>query len=269
MFSWMSLEGQFPPSWPACRLQSCPEGCRQRDRHNRHDIPAVASISKIAYPLRFAWPLELTALLAQESLSSSTKLLVAMGVDWIARLPRPPSREERDRQQSGNPFKLMASLTLMQHLLFSAAMFAWIMCVRPWWLQAALASLTWRTGTRTTSSVSRMSTLSPILSQLLSHHRLSVNRLNRQFGVETSTLTLAITLTLLFRSLGAVIFGLISDRYGRKWPLVVNLVIIAALELGSSFVNTYSQFLGVRSLFGIGMVTCLPLFGERKALIFL
>lgn len=32
----------------------------------------------------------------------------------------------------------------------------------------------------------------------------------------------AITLTLLFRSVGAVIFGFLSDRFGRKWTLVVN-----------------------------------------------
>lgn len=44
-----------------------------------------------------------------------------------------------------------------------------------------------------------------------------------------------------------------SDRYGRKWPLVINLLIVAVLELGSGFVQTFEQFLAVRSLFGIGM----------------
>ena len=66
-------------------------------------------------------------------------------------------------------------------------------------------------------------------------------------------ITQAITLTLLFRSVGALIFGVLADRFGRKWTLVANLFIIAALELGSGFCNTYSEFLGVRSLFGIGM----------------
>ncbi|KAF8516332.1 MFS general substrate transporter [Hysterangium stoloniferum] len=65
--------------------------------------------------------------------------------------------------------------------------------------------------------------------------------------------TNAVTLTLLFRSTGAVIFGILSDRYGRKWPLVVNLLICCALQVGSSFCNTYRQFLGVRSLFGVAM----------------
>ena len=48
-------------------------------------------------------------------------------------------------------------------------------------------------------------------------------------------------------------FGILSDRYGRKWPLVANLIICAALQLGSGFTQTFRQFLGVRSLFGIAM----------------
>lgn len=48
-------------------------------------------------------------------------------------------------------------------------------------------------------------------------------------------------------------YSVISDRFGRKYPLVINLLIIAALSLGSGFIQTYTQFLAVRSLFGIGM----------------
>ncbi|KAK0202271.1 major facilitator superfamily domain-containing protein [Desarmillaria ectypa] len=82
---------------------------------------------------------------------------------------------------------------------------------------------------------------------------LTVPRLAAQFGKQTSDITTAITLTLLLRVVGAIIFGTLSDRYGRKWPLVFNLVLIGVLELGVGFVNTYSEFLALRSLFGIGM----------------
>ncbi|OBZ68965.1 Carboxylic acid transporter [Grifola frondosa] len=82
---------------------------------------------------------------------------------------------------------------------------------------------------------------------------LSVSRLQTQFGQPTTAISTAITLTLLFRSAGAVIFGVLSDRYGRKWPLIFNLLLVAVLELGSGFVQTFHQFLGVRSLFGIAM----------------
>ncbi|CAA7271289.1 unnamed protein product [Cyclocybe aegerita] len=82
---------------------------------------------------------------------------------------------------------------------------------------------------------------------------LSVVHLREQFGKTTHEITTAITLTLLFRSVGAVVFGVISDRFGRKWPLVANLVLVAALELGAGFVHNFKEFLALRSLFGIGM----------------
>ncbi|KAL4249051.1 major facilitator superfamily protein [Abortiporus biennis] len=82
---------------------------------------------------------------------------------------------------------------------------------------------------------------------------LSVDNLRKQFGKDTHTITTAITLTLLLRSAGAVIFGILSDRYGRKWPLIWNMLMVAVLELGSGFVNNYTAFLGVRAIFGIAM----------------
>jgi len=60
-------------------------------------------------------------------------------------------------------------------------------------------------------------------------------------------------LTLLFRSLGALVFGLAADRYGRKWPLVLNLILCGAFTLGTGFVTTFEQFLAVRAVFGIAM----------------
>jgi len=82
---------------------------------------------------------------------------------------------------------------------------------------------------------------------------LSVTDLEKTFDKSAHDITTAITLTLLFRSLGAVTFGVVSDRYGRKWPLVVNLLIIASLELGVSFVQTFHQFLALRAMFGVAM----------------
>lgn len=56
-----------------------------------------------------------------------------------------------------------------------------------------------------------------------------------------------------YRSVGAAIFGLAGDLYGRKWPMIVNLIIIAVLQFGTAYCYTFAQFLGVRALFGIGM----------------
>ena len=57
----------------------------------------------------------------------------------------------------------------------------------------------------------------------------------------------------MLRSVGALIFGAVSDRYGRKWPMIINLALFIVLELASGFCKTLPQFLGVRSLYGIAM----------------
>lgn len=82
---------------------------------------------------------------------------------------------------------------------------------------------------------------------------LTVSDLAETFDKSKKDITWGITLVLMFRSVGAIIFGLASDRYGRKWPFVVNNLLFIALELGTGFCNTYSQFLAVRALFGIAM----------------
>ncbi|KAJ7584088.1 MFS general substrate transporter [Mycena floridula] len=78
---------------------------------------------------------------------------------------------------------------------------------------------------------------------------LSVTNLSKEFNRPTHDITKAITLSLLLRPVGAMIFGMLSDRFGRKWPLVLNLVILGLLELGAGFSKTFSTFLALRALF--------------------
>jgi len=73
------------------------------------------------------------------------------------------------------------------------------------------------------------------------------------FGKTTQQITWGITLVLMFRSVGSIIFGLAADRYGRKWPFVVNNLLFIVLELGTGFCQTYKQFLACRALFGVAM----------------
>jgi len=58
---------------------------------------------------------------------------------------------------------------------------------------------------------------------------------------------------LMLRSVGSIIFGIAADRYGRKWPFIINNVLFIILELGTGFTQTYNQFLACRALFGIAM----------------
>jgi SHS family lactate transporter-like MFS transporter len=117
-----------------------------------------------------------------------------------------------------NPFALLALLNLQQWLFFLVAFFAW----------------SWDAFDFFTVS-------------------LTVENLAETFGKTKADITWGITLVLMLRSVGSIIFGLAADRYGRKWPFIVNNVLFIILELSTGFCSTYKQFLGVRALFGIAM----------------
>ena len=86
-------------------------------------------------------------------------------------------------------------------------------------------------------------------------HMLSIQtvKIAKYFHTTNTNITGAITLTLLLRSIGAAGFGLLGDRFGRKWPMVVNLFILGVLQIGSIYSRNWHEFLAVRSLFGLFM----------------
>jgi SHS family lactate transporter-like MFS transporter len=77
--------------------------------------------------------------------------------------------------------------------------------------------------------------------------------IGRDFRVSDAAMALTLTMTLAFRPVGAFIFGLIADRYGRRLPLIINLVFYSLMEVLSGLAPDYKTFLVLRALFGIGM----------------
>ena len=75
----------------------------------------------------------------------------------------------------------------------------------------------------------------------------------KDFGTDIKAIALTITVTLAFRPVGAFIFGLMADRYGRRLPLMIDLVFYSVVEVLSGFAPNYTTFLILRALFGIGM----------------
>lgn len=82
---------------------------------------------------------------------------------------------------------------------------------------------------------------------------LTVTDLAETFGKTVTQISWGITVVLMLRSVGAVLFGLAADKWGRKWPFIINILMFIALELGTGFSQTYKQFLACRALFGIAM----------------
>jgi SHS family lactate transporter-like MFS transporter len=77
--------------------------------------------------------------------------------------------------------------------------------------------------------------------------------LARHFGVTKKEIVLTMTVTLAMRPVGAVLFGLLADRYGRRIPLMANVIYFSVIELLCGFAPNYTFFLVMRALFGIGM----------------
>ncbi|KAG7666258.1 uncharacterized protein J8A68_000211 [[Candida] subhashii] len=62
-----------------------------------------------------------------------------------------------------------------------------------------------------------------------------------------------LTVVLMLRTVGALIFGAIGDMKGRKWPYIANLSLLVAIQCGTGFVTNFKMFLGTRAAFGIAM----------------
>lgn len=76
--------------------------------------------------------------------------------------------------------------------------------------------------------------------------------------VNIKDITWGVTLVLMTRSIGAGIFGLISDTYGRKWPYIFICCTFIIIEVLTGFVQTYNQFLAARAVFGVLMGAMYP-----------
>jgi SHS family lactate transporter-like MFS transporter len=63
----------------------------------------------------------------------------------------------------------------------------------------------------------------------------------------------AVFLTQAFRPVGAVVFGLLADRFGRRPVLVFNILSFSVIELACAFAPSLNALLVLRALFGIAM----------------
>src|SRR5438270_6283768 len=80
-----------------------------------------------------------------------------------------------------------------------------------------------------------------------------VDTLASQFHVTKTQVVFTLTATLAMRPVGAIIFGLLADRYGRRRPLMANVIFFSVIELLCGFAPNYTVFLVLRTIYGIGM----------------
>src|SRR5215470_15843456 len=77
--------------------------------------------------------------------------------------------------------------------------------------------------------------------------------LAEHFHVSKGAIIATVGYTLAMRPLGALLFGLLADRYGRRRPLMANVVFFSLFELACGFAPNYTVFFVLRAIYGIGM----------------
>ena len=80
-----------------------------------------------------------------------------------------------------------------------------------------------------------------------------VSALSTHFHLMPSAVLDASFLTLAMRPVGAFLFGLMADRFGRRPTLMIDIIAYSVFELASAFAPTWTFFLITRALFGIAM----------------
>ena len=80
-----------------------------------------------------------------------------------------------------------------------------------------------------------------------------VSAIATQFQTKVSVVAEAIFWTLAMRPVGACLFGMMADRFGRRPTLMVDIIAYSVFELSSAFAPSLKLFLISRALFGIAM----------------
>jgi SHS family lactate transporter-like MFS transporter len=74
-----------------------------------------------------------------------------------------------------------------------------------------------------------------------------------EFHTKPSAVMGAVFLTLAFRPVGAVLFGVLADRYGRRPVLMMNILSFSVIELACGFAPSLTVLMVLRALFGLAM----------------
>jgi MFS transporter, SHS family, lactate transporter len=75
----------------------------------------------------------------------------------------------------------------------------------------------------------------------------------KEFHRSVADVAFTITATLMMRPVGALLFGWFADRWGRRLPLMLDVIFYSVIEVASGLAPSYTVFLILRALYGIGM----------------
>ena len=77
--------------------------------------------------------------------------------------------------------------------------------------------------------------------------------ISSEFHTEVKAVSEGLFLTLAFRPIGALLFGWLAEKYGRRPVLMLNVVSYSAVQLATAFAPSLQMLLALRALFGVAM----------------
>jgi SHS family lactate transporter-like MFS transporter len=80
-----------------------------------------------------------------------------------------------------------------------------------------------------------------------------ISAIAQDFHSPITRVTETLFLTLAFRPVGALLFGALADRFGRRPILLINILTYSALELACAFASSLEALFVLRALFGVAM----------------
>lgn len=80
-----------------------------------------------------------------------------------------------------------------------------------------------------------------------------ISQVAADFHQSIENIAFTLTASLLMRPVGAFIFGLMADRWGRRLPLMLDILFYSVMEMLSGLAPNYKTFLILRLLYGVGM----------------
>ena len=81
----------------------------------------------------------------------------------------------------------------------------------------------------------------------------TVPHIAKDFHTAVKDVAVAVTITLMLRPLGALIFGWFADKYGRRIPLMIDVGLYSFIELVTAFAPNLGVFIVLRALYGVAM----------------
>ncbi len=81
----------------------------------------------------------------------------------------------------------------------------------------------------------------------------TVPHIAKDFHAGVKDVAVAVTITLMLRPLGALLFGWIADKYGRRIPLMIDVGLYSVLELATAFSPNLGVFIVLRAFYGVAM----------------